>query len=139
MSMKVASLIAGGNVNPCRFIKLDTTNHQAILAAAATDNIFGVSMDAQRTAPITGAADYVAVSGESLPHYEDGDVCLLEIGSGGCTAGDLLVSDSVGKGVVAAASGTALQCIGAQTLETAAAGEFARVKVKIAWRRFALV
>ena len=135
-----ASLVAGGNVNPCRFIKLDSSaDFQAVLATAATDDLFGISQDAQRTAPITGASDYAAVSGESLPHYENGSVCLLELGSGGATRGNLLVSDGSGKGVVAASSGTALQCIGAQALESGSAGEFIRVKIQIGYRRYALV
>lgn len=136
--MKSASLIAGGNVYPCRFIKMDSSNHQAIQAAAATDVPIGISMEAQKDAPIPSAADYVATSGESLPHYEDGDICRLQIGSGGCTPNMLLVSDSDGKGVAAASSGTALQCVGAIALETASQDEFALVKKITSFRRAAV-
>jgi hypothetical protein len=139
MSMESASLTAGGNVNPARFIKLDSANHEAIQCAAATDAPIGISMEAQRVAPVTGAADYVAVDGESLPHYSLGDVCRLQIGSGGCLVGSKLVSDSVGKGVIAASTGTALQIIGAIAYEAASEDEFALVRIVFAPNRAALV
>lgn len=138
MSLKSASLVAGGNINPCRFLKMDSSNHQVIQAAAATDVPIAISQEAQRTAPITGASDVVAASGESVPAYFEGDVCRLQIGSGGCSPGTLLVPDSDGKGVAAAGSGTALQCVGAIALETASENEFALVVKVLTFRRHAL-
>lgn len=139
MSMKSASLIAGGNINSCRFLKMDSSNHQVIQAAAATDVPLVISQEAQRAAPVTGASDYAAASGESVPVYHNGDVCRLQIGSGGCSPGTLLVSDADGKGVAAASSGTALQVVGAIALETASENEFALVLKTLSFRRYALV
>lgn len=139
MAIKSASLMAGGNIYPSRFIKMDNTNHEAVQAAAATDTPIGISYEAQRDASTPSAADYAATDGESIPHYSLGDVCRLQIGSGGCVPGSKLVSDADGKGVIAATTGTALQVVGAIAYETASENEYALVRVVLYANRAALV
>lgn len=139
MSMNSASLMAGGNIYPARFVKMDDTNHEVVQGAAATDDIIGISQESQKDAPTPSAADYAATSGESVPVYFAGSVCRLQIGTGGASPGTRLVADSDGKGVASATSGTALQCVGAISLETASADEYALVLcIAPTWRRAAV-
>ncbi len=68
---------------------------------------------------------YAAISGDSLRIFGQGDDCLLTLGVGGATAGDLLKSDANGAGVTASTGNKA----GARALQTGAAGEKIRVEV----------
>ena len=64
----------------------------------------------------------------TLKVYGLGEICLLKIGAGGCTAGDSLAPDANGQGITVASASTA-KYFGAKALETANAGEFALVQV----------
>jgi len=121
---------ASGTVIVSRFVK---SSGMGTVAANTTagGKIVGISQDSGRAAPLpANTADPVeaAKAGEGLNvhcHFDGNNFPTLEIGSGGCTVGDWLVSDNTGKGVVAATAG---HTVGAQAMETAAAGEKAKVR-----------
>lgn len=124
-----ANFIANGNITPSTFVKIDTTQTctSVIQAAAATDYPIGVSKESTDQPPIptlTGT-QYAAIAGENCKVYQVGDTCLLNIGSGGCTAGDKLTSDGSGNGITASSG----NIYGAIALETVSANFAARVRV----------
>lgn len=121
------NLTAQGNINPSVFVKLDTSNNLSVLQAGAGDATFGVMWEGTLNAPGTSAdAGYAATSGDGASIYGPGSVCLLAVGSGGWTAGDLLKSDASGNGITTTTSGDK---IGAVALETGSYGEFRQVLV----------
>lgn len=124
---------AAGNIYPCRFVKLDTTQNNAVLqSTAATSPPFGVSQEGTDKVAVTGliTSTYAAVDGENLRIFQPGEVCLIEA-SAAITAGDLLKADSNGK----AATATAATYYGARALEAAsAAGEKILVRVETGYK-----
>lgn len=125
---------AGGTIRRARFVKLSTTANNTVLESDANELLYGIAQVGGRTAPIPDVTDdppNAAISGDRLNVHEDGEECLLEIGTGGVTAGDLIESDADGKGVTAATTAASVRYVGAQALETAAAGTLSRVKVRI--------
>lgn len=123
--METPQLKAGGDINPCRFV--DITGSFTVSEADASDIPLGISGEATRDAPLpSGQSALHAKSGDAATVYVMGNVCLLEIGTGGVTAGDRLKPDADGKGIT---SGTAGEIVGAVALETASADEFAKVFV----------
>lgn len=121
------SFMANGNIRPSRFVKQDTTANFKVLEADANERTIGVSNEATREAPISGSSTYAAIAGQELGVYGPGDECYLEIGSGGCVAGDLLTPDADGKGVI---NTTDKRWYGARALETASENEFAKVLIE---------
>ena len=122
--------VAGGTIRTCRFVKISTAADHRLLEADANEQIVGISSQAAQEAPIPGASANAAESGDSFRYHTEGEVCLLEIGSGGVTRGAQIKSDADGKGVLAATTGTTLQWVGAMALESAEEGELAKVLVK---------
>jgi len=121
--------VASGTIIRARFVKISGVN--TVAAAGAGEKIVGISQLGSRTAPIPGVtADppEAAQSGEHLNVLDATDsFAMLEIGTGGCTAGDYLKAESGGKGVALGNSGK--EFIGAQAMETCSAGELCRVKI----------
>lgn len=120
-------LIAGGDINPSRFIVIND-DYEVVEGAAATDVLFGVSHDSAKDAPIDGLQSNTlhAEEGDHVSYYKLGDSCLLEAGDA-ISAGAVLTSDASGRGVTASAAGS---WIGAIALEAAgAAGELIRVQI----------
>src|SRR5262245_21897153 len=114
---------ATGDIFPSRFVKINGSHKVA--QAGTNERAMGVSTEGTKFPPGSQglSAPYKAAeAGDNLTVYGDGDICLLEIGSGGVTAGDLLKSDTNGKGVTSPQTETSLVYIGAVALETAAAG-----------------
>lgn len=131
------SYLANGTIQPSTAVKIDSSKSgfYVIACSAATDKPVGVAQEGSYDAPgLTGSATDAARQGLPLRVYTNGDQCLLKIGSGGCTAGDVLVSDANGAGVTeafgGAFSGTPRWTL-ARALETASSGEYARVFVDI--------
>lgn len=100
---------ANGNINPCRFVKIDTSGDGLLLEAnAVADICIGISQEGTRTVPYSGLADTkAAIAGEQLKTFHVGETCLLEVSAAvvrgarlGATAGD-------GRGVTAAAGSPA--------------------------------
>lgn len=129
MPFQTYGKVAGGDIRPARFVKVSTAADNAVLEADANEAIIGIATEATQDAPIPGASANAAESGDPVKVYTIGSECLLEIGSGGVTAGAEIKSDADGKGVLAATTGTTVQNIGAVALEAASAGELARVVV----------
>lgn len=131
MNARDLNLKATGNVSPCRFVKIDTTSDGDCAQASTNERTIGIAQDGTRNAPGTAADDgFLAVSGETVPIYGPGRICLLELGSGGATRGGRLKSDNTGKGVASATTGTTVQEVGAVALQSGAAGVKILVRVE---------
>lgn len=121
---------ASGTIIRARFVKVSGVN--TVAAAGAGEQITGISQLGSRTAPIpsvTADPPEAAQSGEQVNVLDGVDgFAMLEIGTGGCTAGNLLKAESGGKGIALALSGK--EHYGAEALETCSAGELCRVKIK---------
>jgi hypothetical protein len=147
MSLNAPAFIADGDINPSRFVEysVGTTGTplaephvlQAALADVTTNLtsvIAGISQPGTRDAPgVVGASGLAASTGQTVQVYGIADVCMLKIGTGGCTIGDLLGPDTTGQGVTVAKSGTTAKAYGAVALETANAGELCRVVVNVGY------
>jgi len=121
--------VAGGDINPCRFVTLSPSADFTLLEANANEAIIGVSHESAQDAPLPGASTLAAASGDHLAIYPIGSVCRLEAGSGGWTRGSELISDSNGKGVARATTGTTIQNVGAIALESVSEGELGKVLI----------
>lgn len=129
--MDLPNFVANGNISPSTFVKIDATQAMpnVIQAAANTDILIGIAKEStdQPQTPQYSATQYAAVQGENCRVYQVGQVCMLNIGSGGCTAGDMLTSDASGNGITTAPG--AGKRVGAIALMTASALTLARVRV----------
>lgn len=119
------SKIAGGDIAPARFVKLHTTEGQAVQCGAG-EAIFGISQPSTRRLALAGWDDgFAAKSGENVNIIGPGDdEGLLELG-GTVTVGQYLKSDADGKGVAAT---TDKDFVGAQALQSGTSGKLVRVK-----------
>lgn len=122
-------MAAGGDIRPCRFVKISTAADNTYLEADANEEVYAISTNATQDAPIPNADGDAAEAGDQVHVNPPGSVCDLEIGSGGVTRGAWIKSDADGKGVLAATTGTTAQNYGAKALESASEGEFAKVIV----------
>lgn len=127
-------MTANGTIVRCRAVKMDpTTNHSVIQCNVVNDIPIGIAGDEARTAPTAdvGISPYqVAQAGEPVNVHPNGCECTLEIGTGGCSAGNRLTTDANGAGVINPKTG-APPHIFATALTAANAGELARVVVSI--------
>ena len=128
------SYMAGGNVNPAVFVKSNGVDRQVVQCTGSADQPIGISQEGTDAPPLDGAVTYAATSGQPIsvhcPYEPGGDeVVLLTAGTGGWTAGNNLVSDANGAGVVASTGITfvAIQWVGAQAALTATAGVLGQV------------
>jgi hypothetical protein len=126
---------ATGTIRVARFVKLDSTADHSVLECDANDRIFGISQMGGREAPlpsVTADPPQAAQAGDTVNVYTNGaNSVLLQIGSGGCTAGALLESDADGKGVVAPETAGSKRNYGARALAAAAENEYCPVEVLI--------
>lgn len=122
------NFVARGTVNPCRFVKVSLNQDNAVEQAGSNDRPYGISALWIHDAPIPGAGTDAASSGEMLKVYDLGETCLLEL-AGTVARDDMLISDTNGKGVVTATTGTTIQWIGATALEAGVSGNLIRVSV----------
>lgn len=123
------SLVATGDVYPCRFVKLATTADNAGLAAGANDRTIGISGTGTNAAPGTAAdTGYLAklsnLAGlpDTIPAFGPGRKCLLELG-GTVARGDYIKSGAAGVGITSATSGPTLQYVGAVALQSGISGD----------------
>lgn len=127
MAIANPSFFATGNISPCRFVEISNP-YRVRQPSSANVKVFGVSQNGTRNAPGTAADDgYAAITGEQLQVFGEGEVCLLELGSGGASAGNRLANDNTGKGVVA----TSGQNVGAIAIDDGVSGDKIRVYVTI--------
>jgi hypothetical protein len=123
------ALIAGGDVYPYRFIRIDTTGPTAtvddntgVQVSAASDNVVGVS-DGSTNGPTSGKH---AADGDPIT-LQGGDVVLVECG-GAVSRGGRVQADTDGKAVSAVATaGPAFRYQGYVALEAGASGQIIRV------------
>lgn len=134
------NLVAGGNIRPCRFVKLSGSYNHTALECDANEAPIGIAQEGSNYPPLSDLSltVYAATSGQGLRIFGEGDVCLLEAGAE-ITRGARLKSDADGRGVPIASTGTAIQNIGAVALQSAAAaGEKIQVQVTFYSERPAL-
>lgn len=124
------SFIAKGDIRPCRFVKIDTSNDFGVLEADANEDGIGISQEGTKQAPIPGASTLAAADGENIQVYGPGEVCLLQLGSGGATRGGNLKSDADGKGVAVATTGTTIQLVRAVALQSGLEDEKIQVLIR---------
>lgn len=121
------NLEANGNILPSVFVKQDLTQDFSVIQSTANARTFAISQPGVKYPPGTpGDQGYAFIQGDACTLYGPGSVCLLAIGSGGVTRGDLLESDANGAGVTSTTSG---HNVGAVALESGNYGEFRKVFV----------
>lgn len=104
--------VANGDINPCRFCKIDTSVDGKILeAGAATDQCIGISQEGTRNVPYSTLNDGLAAkAGEAIKIFRIGETCLLEV-SAAVARGDRLkpsAADGRGQTALIAANAYAL-------------------------------
>lgn len=102
MPHSTPSYIAGADISPSRFVKLNG-EHQVIQCVAG-DAAIGVSHEGSREPPIPGVTPLAAKSGESCHVYGADEPCEV-IAGGTVAAGDPLKPDAEGKAVKAIVGG----------------------------------
>jgi len=119
--------IAGGDINPSRFVKHSTAADYTFLEASTGERTVGVSQAGQQDAPIAGSSALAGSAGRPIRVFTETEECLLELGAGGCTAGAMLKADAAGKGV---ATAVANDLFGAISRQAGSAGEKVSVYVR---------
>lgn len=116
--------IASGTIVTSRFVTISGSN--TVAQCGANGRIYGVSQEGGRVAPtpdVTADPPQAAVSGEQLTvHHVPGTIVMVEVGTGGVTAGGLVESDSNGKAVTAGTTAATVREVGGIALATVAAG-----------------
>jgi hypothetical protein len=119
------SLVAGGDIYPCRGVKLSASaDNTGLQATAVTEPIVGVTADSTRRFDDTKHA----VSGEPIS-LQGGQVVIVEA-AGNITRGALVEFDTDGK-IITLTTTTGVAYFALQALESASAG----AKVRCVWVR----
>lgn len=131
MRSTTPSLVAGGDIYPCRFVKISSAANYKGLQATANDVLIGVSHEGTNYPPLSdqSVSTKHAKSGQPIGMYGEGDECLLEIGDT-VVRGNRLKADTNGKGVPILTTGTTIQNVGAIAQESGSSGERIRVQVR---------
>lgn len=115
----IPNLIAGGDINPFRFVELSTSAaFTGVQANAASDNIVGVTDGSVYKFDAT----LNAVAGTQIS-LQPTNTVQVEAGAGGVTIGCYLTSDANGKALKTTTAGQVAYYI---ALEAANAGEIFR-------------
>jgi len=112
---------AGGTIAPSSFVKVSTAaDNTALQCSAATDVVLGIAQVGMKRTPGLAGSDtaIAAQAGDVISIFSLGDVAPIQLGTGGCTRGDLLTSDSSGFGVTASTGNE----VGAQALQSGTVG-----------------
>ncbi len=121
------SLVAGGNINPSRFVTQSTTSDRVCTLSASGDKPIGISNPGSHLTPLLSFDDgFAAIAGEDLFVYDkDDSEAWLELG-GTVTAGDFLKPDgsNTGKGITA----TTGNFYGARALVSGVNGQVVKVQ-----------
>jgi hypothetical protein len=127
------NFVAGGNIAPATIVKRSTSADFTVVAAtAATDIPVGVAQDATHDPPgVTGSAAWAAEAGDPLRVYQEGEECLVKVGTGGVTRGDRLVAEADSEAVTAPTTGTNVVYVVGHALESGVAGSLVRMIVQI--------
>jgi len=118
--MAILSFKASANISPSRFVTLSGEN--TVAQAGDNADIIGVAQEGSNKAPLQDFVStvYAAETGQPIAVYSTGELCLVEA-SGSFSAGTLLKSDSQGRAVAVATTGTTIQNYGAVALQAATA------------------
>lgn len=133
MSMVNLSYTAVGNIRPSRFVTQTTDGPLTIAEVSATTNrIVGIMQSGKRNAPGTPAEiAFAAIAGDTqFRVYGDYEICLLTVAEN-VSAGDILKSDTQGRGVKVDLASATPQNIGARALQNCANGGLCKVRVQI--------
>ncbi len=139
MSATELQLTARGNILPFRFVRVDASSENGCLQAADNTDIIGVAQSGANKPEISGmvSAQYAAESGQPVRVQGIGSIAMVECG-GNVTPGQYLKSDSQGRAVGVATTGTTIQNYGAVALQGGTAGSIVRAMVIIGKVRPAL-
>ncbi len=119
----IPNLIAGGDINPFRFVEISTSAaFTGTQANAASDNIVGVTDGSTYAFNVSLNAAVVNGVGTQIS-LQPTNTVQVEAGAGGVTIGCYLTSDSAGKALKTTTSGQVAYYI---ALEAANAGEIFR-------------
>lgn len=122
------TFVAGENLYPGRFVKFGSAANTVVAATAATDAIVGVTGEAGNKAPLPGATNYAAATGDEVKVYQFPDETTdLEAGESITETQFFLTATTGGK----AAAASAGNVIGAVRVGsgTVASGEKFRAQV----------
>lgn len=117
--------LAGGTIRPNRFVKVSTAADNTVLEADANERVCGVCYGSSE--------DFTSTS-----HVTSGNQCMIRAGGiveieagGSITRGALVKSDADGKAVAAATTGTTLQWVAGEALESGADTKMIKIKLNI--------
>ena len=108
------NLVAGGNINPYRIVKMDTTAFQGVASTAAADYVVGVTDGSTRRFD----SSVHAASGDPIS-LQPSNCVQIEAG-GNITPGIGLIASTGGVAITAAGSGNVPLFV---ALESAASGQ----------------
>lgn len=130
MTVANVSKLAGGDISPSRIVVGDTTDdYQVIQATNATVRPVGVSGENTRFAPNSPWDDgFHAQDGDEAKVYQNGQICLVKVGSGGIANEERVKSDGTGQAIGSVADGEFFVGIAQQT---AVEGDLALVLIDI--------
>ncbi len=130
MSLHNASwTVLDGPVSPSRFVTV--VGDFQVNQSQANQRVIGIAQPGSDKPPLSDlvSTNYAASdAGDSLTVYGPGEIAPLELG-GTVVAGDLIKSDSVGRGVKSAVEGASPQNHGAIAMQGGSSGEIIRVLV----------
>jgi len=132
-------LVARGNITPFRFVRLDTSTENGCVQAGDNTDVIGIAQGGTNKPDVSGliSAQYAAESGQPVRVTGVGAITLVEAG-GTVSPGQYLKSDSSGRAVPVATTGTTIQNYGAIALQGGSTGSIIRVMVLIGKVRPAL-
>lgn len=126
------TMYANGTIVIGSIVKIDATRNNAVIAAGSGDKPFGVAQMGSRDASIpsiTTSPSQCAIAGDQVLVYPIGHTTLVRVGTGGLTAGnDVKSGDATGVGVACTESSSDEWSVG-QVIESASAGEYAKILV----------
>lgn len=138
MSLHHPQFWAAGTIRPCRAVKIEpTADHDfGVLEADANEWCVGISQEGTHDAPgLAGSSGNAAEDGDQITVHGDGEVCLWQKASTNINYGDLLVPDADGCAVPAASTGTTIQNVLAEALETSTVTG-AKIRVRVVRFKF---
>lgn len=124
--------VSGGNIAPSRFVTPSAVADNTVLQATTGSHPIGVSQAGTRNTPYSTLDDgFAAIATENIHVFGENETCGLEIGSGGCAAGDFLKPDVNGAGVKSSTDG---DWYGAISGQAAVQGQIVEVEILIGQR-----
>lgn len=121
--------LASTNTATSVFVKLNSSNLW-VVASTQGEYIHGVSSEAALNAPVPSqTTQYAGEANLPMQVHPPGNIALVLVGSGGVTAGARVMNDTDGSAIAA----TTTKYAAGVALETASAGELARIRIEPAY------